>query len=1005
MAAYMKMWSRYRQAYKNGTVLCSKYTKDFCGEINGINPRDSLSRSGFTTNRSHSYVSSKSSPVFSGSFCTVTPVTGPACRTDLRRWARIAGVFSPAWGKVDPGVLTSHEQRRYLFGNSGSGFAGEDGAESSSPNGDEAGGDGAESGAAPPHITALAPMMVPEVFPNVPLIAINRNPVFPRFIKIIEVKNKQLMDLLRRKVRLAQPYAGVFLKKDDNDESDVVESLDTVYNTGTFVQIHEMQDLGDKLRMIVMGHRRIRITKQLEVEAEEAATTPESDAEQAKVQRRKNKRVRKDSASLAEEMAERVKEAALVAEVLPLPKTNEVLMVEVDNVIHEEFQVTEEVKALTAEIVKTIRDIIALNPLYRESVLQMMQAGPRVVDNPIYLSDMGAALTGAESHELQDILEETNIPKRLYKALSLLKKEYEFSKLQQRLGREVEEKIKQTHRKYLLQEQLKIIKKELGLEKEDKDAIEEKFRERLKDRTVPQHIMEVITEELNKLSLLDNHSSEFNVTRNYLDWLTSMPWGTNSVENLDLSRAKEVLEEDHYGMEDVKKRILEFIAVSQLKGSTQGKILCFYGPPGVGKTSIARSIARALNREYFRFSVGGMTDVAEIKGHRRTYVGAMPGKIIQCLKKTKTENPLVLIDEVDKIGRGYQGDPSSALLELLDPEQNANFLDHYLDVPVDLSKVLFICTANVTDTIPEPLRDRMEMINVSGYVAQEKLAIAERYLVPQLRTLCGLDEQKTSISSEALSVLIRQYCRESGVRNLQKQVEKVFRKAAFRIVNGEEAAVTVTADNLQDYVGKPLFTVDRMYDVTPPGVVMGLAWTAMGGSTLFIETSLRRPRTSKEKDGPAEGSLEVTGQLGDVMKESAKIANTFARSLLMKLQPENDFLVGSHLHLHVPEGATPKDGPSAGCTIVTALLSLATNTPVRQNVAMTGEVSLTGKILPVGGIKEKTIAAKRAGVNCIILPAENKKDFSDLAEYITEGLEVHFVEHYQEIYNIVFTGQ
>ncbi|KAI5101115.1 lon protease-like, mitochondrial [Silurus meridionalis] len=1000
MAAYMKLWSSYRQAYRNGTVFCSRFNKKLT--IHGLYPGESLSPSGFTATRSHSCIPGKKSPLFGG---TLTSVTGRGRVSELRKWTRIAGVFPPARGDVQPGLLMNHDQRRYLFGNRGSGLPGEDGAESSSPNDDEPGGDGAESGSAPLHITALTPMMVPEVFPNVPLIAVTRNPVFPRFIKIIEVKNKQLMDLLRRKVRLAQPYAGVFLKKDDNDETDVVENLDAVYNTGTFVQIHEMQDLGDKLRMIVMGHRRIRITKQLDVEVEATPPTPESDSDQSKAQRRKTKRVRKDTAPLAEEMVEKVKEAEFIVEAVPLPKSNEILMVEVDNVIHEEFQVTEEVKALTAEIVKTIRDIIALNPLYRESVLQMMQAGQRVVDNPIYLSDMGAALTGAESHELQDVLEETNIPKRLYKALSLLKKEYELSKLQQRLGREVEEKIKQTHRKYLLQEQLKIIKKELGLEKEDKDAIEEKFRERLKERTVPQHVMEVINEELNKLSLLDNHSSEFNVTRNYLDWLTSMPWGTNSMENLELSQASKVLDEDHYGMEDVKKRILEFIAVSQLRGSTQGKILCFYGPPGVGKTSIARSIARALNREYFRFSVGGMTDVAEIKGHRRTYVGAMPGKIIQCMKKTKTENPLVLIDEVDKIGRGYQGDPSSALLELLDPEQNSNFLDHYLDVPVDLSKVLFICTANVTDTIPEPLRDRMEMINVSGYVAQEKLAIAERYLVPQLRTLCGLDEQKASISSEALNLLIRQYCRESGVRNLQKQVEKVFRKAAFRIVKGEEAALSVTADNLQDYVGKPLFTVDRMYDVTPPGVVMGLAWTAMGGSTLFIETSLKRPRTTKEKDGPAEGSLEVTGQLGDVMKESAKIAYTFARSFLMNEQPENDFLVGSHVHLHVPEGATPKDGPSAGCTIVTALLSLATNMPVRQNVAMTGEVSLTGKILPVGGIKEKTIAAKRAGVDCIILPAENKKDFSDLAEYITEGLEAHFVEHYQEIYKIVFTGK
>ncbi|KAJ4943303.1 hypothetical protein JOQ06_005806 [Pogonophryne albipinna] len=941
-------------------------------------------------------------PRFSSSSPLSSAMTA-GCRLTVRphRWMRVGAVLHGRTELLSANSPPYWVQDR-MYGNraGGAGFSG-DGGDSTGSGGEESGGEGGVPYNGP-QMTALTPMMVPEVFPNVPLIAVSRNPVFPRFIKIIEVKNKELMELLRRKVRLAQPYAGVFLKKDDSDESDVVESLDSIYSTGTFVQIHEMQDLGDKLRMIVMGHRRIRITKQLEVEPEEVEAAPvlsesETESQPKTTPRRRSKQNRKDPAApAAEQVQEKISEADLTPELKPL-SSSDILMVEVDNIQHEQFTVTEEVKALTAEIVKTIRDIIALNPLYRESVLQMMQAGQRVVDNPIYLSDMGAALTGAESHELQDVLEETNIPKRLYKALSLLKKEYELSKLQQRLGREVEDKIKQTHRKYLLQEQLKIIKKELGLEKEDKEAIEEKFRERLKERTVPQHIMDVINEELNKLGLLDNHSSEFNVTRNYLDWLTSMPWGTYSEENLSLATAKDVLEEDHYGMDDVKKRILEFIAVSQLRGSTQGKILCFYGPPGVGKTSIARSIARALNRQYYRFSVGGMTDVAEIKGHRRTYVGAMPGKIIQCLKKTKTENPLVLIDEVDKMGRGYQGDPSSALLELLDPEQNANFLDHYLDVPVDLSKILFICTANVIDTIPEPLRDRMEMINVSGYVAQEKLAIAEQYLVPQLRSQCGLTEEKVSISPDALSLLIRQYCRESGVRNLQKQVEKVFRKVAFSIVSGEQTMVTVTPDNLQLYVGKPIFTVDRMYDVTPPGVVMGLAWTSMGGTTLFIETSLRRP-----SDPKGEGSLELTGQLGDVMKESAKIATTFARAFLMNQEPENNFLVNSHLHLHVPEGATPKDGPSAGCTIVTALLSLATKRPVRQNVAMTGEVSLTGKILPVGGIKEKTIAARRAGVTCIILPEENKKDFSDLPDYISEGLEVHFVKHYNQIYPIAF---
>ncbi|KAJ7308414.1 hypothetical protein JRQ81_008959 [Phrynocephalus forsythii] len=784
--------------------------------------------------------------------------------------AGLASLCSPGGGLLGPGspppAAASLPLQKPKGGEEGGGGglpgSGGHGVGGGGGGGGEEDSGGGPVGVAGPVVTALAPLVVPEHVPHVPLVAVTRNPVFPRFIKIIEVKNKKLVELLRRKVSLAQPYAGVFLKKDDNNESDVVENLDEIYQTGTFVQIHEMQDLGDRLRMIVMGHRRIQINKQLSVDPE-APEAPEA-----------KQRARRKSKRSPREAGEPTEAKAPAGEVVlepPDTAPGEVLMVEVDNVVHEEFQVNEEVKALTAEIVKTIRDIIALNPLYRESVLQMMQAGQRVVDNPIYLSDMGAALTGAESHELQDVLEETNIPKRLYKSLSLLKKEFELSKLQQRLGREVEEKIKQTHRKYLLQEQLKIIKKELGLEKEDKDAIEEKFRERLKDLVVPEHVKEVIDEELNKLGLLDNHSSEFSVTRNYLDWLTSIPWGKCSEENLDLVRAQAVLEEDHYGMEDVKKRVLEFIAVSQLRGSTQGKILCFYGPPGVGKTSIARSIARALNREYFRFSVGGMTDVAEIKGHRRTYVGAMPGKIIQCLKKTKTENPLILIDEVDKIGRGYQGDPSSALLELLDPEQNANFLDHYLDVPVDLSKVLFICTANVTETIPEPLRDRMEMINISGYVAQEKLAIAERYLVPQARVLCGLDDSKASITPDVLTLLIKQYCRESGVRNLQKQVEKVLRKSAYKIVSGEAERVEVTPQNLQDFVGKPIFTVERMYDLTPPGVVMGLAWTAMGGSTLFVETSLRRPKEKESK----EGSLEVTGQLGDVMKESAKIAYTF----------------------------------------------------------------------------------------------------------------------------------
>ncbi|KAM3958355.1 LOW QUALITY PROTEIN: lon protease homolog, mitochondrial [Aphomia sociella] len=832
-----------------------------------------------------------------------------------------------------------------------------------------------------------ATVAVPEVWPQVPVIAINRNPVFPRFIKLIEISNPALIDLIRRKVKLNQPYVGIFLRKKEDDKTDVVSSLDDLHDVGVFAQIHEMQDMDYKLRLVVMAHRRIKITGQF-VEDEIETGPAESDAER---RRRKYRSTRKKNEPETEAPKEAPKK----------PAPDQVMMVKVENMIHEKFQQTEEVKALTQEVIKTIRDIINLNPLYRESLHHMLAQGQRVVDNPVYLSDLGAALTGADTADLQAILEEMDIPKRLMMSLSLLKKEYELSKLQQKIGKEVEEKVKQQHRKYILHEQLKVIKKELGLEKDDKDAIGDKFRERLADKTVPQAVQTVIDEELNKLNFLESHSSEFNVTRCYLDWLTSLPWGITSEENLKLEDAQVILDEDHYGMEDIKKRILEFIAVSQLKGSTQGKILCFHGPPGVGKTSIARSIARALNRQYFRFSVGGMTDVAEIKGHRRTYVGAMPGKLVQCLKKTATENPLVLIDEVDKIGKGVHGDPSSALLELLDPEQNANFLDHYLDVPVDLSKVLFICTANVVDHIPEPLRDRMEMIEMSGYVAEEKLAIAQQYLMPTARTNCGLTAEQLDLTTDAFHSLIRSYCRESGVRNLQKHIEKIARKVAYRIVKKETEQMTVTEANLTDLVGKPSFKHDRMYDVTPPGVVMGLAWTAMGGSTLYIETALRN--TLRDDKTPM-GTLELTGHLGDVMKESARIALTVARNYLATHYPDNDFLNTSHVHLHVPEGATPKDGPSAGATIATALLSLALRRPARAHLAMTGEISLTGRVLR-GGIKEKIIAAKRVGVECVLLPEENRRDFDDLPSFIKENIDIHFVNVYDDVFKIAFDQQ
>jgi len=873
----------------------------------------------------------------------------------------------------------------------------------------------------------LMAVEVPEKYPIVPLIPVSHHPLFPKFIKMFEVTSKDLMELIRRKVKLNQPYAGIFLRKEtekpvtpdvqttkekekvfSTTTSDAVKSLDEVYQIGAFVQIQEVHDMGDRLRMIVKAHRRIKIvglaSDELEVEDVDRRRSPQK----ANGNRRRQKR--KDETPTTEEISSESTPPPAPVSDEPIV-VDRILLVNTENVTHDEYEQTAEVKALIAELVKTIRDLLVLNPFFRESLSALLHSGDRG-DHPVYLSDFGAALTSAEGVEQQAVMEEMNISKRMMLALTYLKKELEINRLQKKISKEVEEKVNKQHRKFMLMEQLRVIKKELGLEKDDKEAMNDKFRTRLKDLTIPPHVQTVIDEELERLNVLEKHSAEFNICTNYLDWLTNLPWGKISEEKTDLDHAQKVLDEDHHGMEDIKKRILEFIAVSHLKKSTHGKILCFHGPPGVGKTSVAKSIARALQREYFRFSVGGMHDTAEIKGHRRTYVGAMPGKMIQCLKKTKTENPLVLIDEIDKIGRGgFHGDPSAALLEMLDPEQNANFLDHYLDVPIDLSKVLFICTANVLDTIPDPLKDRMELIEVSGYVAEEKLAIAKNYLIPSAVKQTAVKEENIDITDSALIRLIKAYCRESGVRNLQKHVEKIFRKVAFKIVKGGESKIVVDDGNLEEFVGKPIFTSDRMYELTPPGVSMGLAWTASGGSVLFIESRLINPiealNTSStaakdEKSNASTGSLTLTGKLGDVMKESCKIALTYAKSFLQQIDSNNRSLRVGHIHVHVPEGATPKDGPSAGCTIVTALLSLGLNKPIKQNVAMTGEVSLTGRVLPVGGIKEKVIAAKRVNVHTVILPYENQKDFNDLPDFIKDGLIVHFAKTYDDVYQIVF---
>ncbi|KAK4804081.1 hypothetical protein SAY86_003898 [Trapa natans] len=879
----------------------------------------------------------------------------------------------------------------------------------------------------------------PEDYLTVLALPLLHRPLFPGFYMPIYVKDPKLLAALQESRKRQAPYAGAFLLKDDPEAdpslgsgSETDKSINDVKGKELFERLHEVGTLaqissiqGDQV--VLIGHRRLRMT---EMVSDDPLTVK----------------------------VDHLKE-------LPYDKDDDVI------------------KAHSFEVISTLRDVLKTSSLWRDHVQTYTQ---HIGDfNYARLADFGAAISGANKLQCQAVLEELDVYKRLKLTLELVKKEMEISKIQESIAKAIEEKISGEQRRYLLNEQLKAIKKELGLETDDKTALSAKFRERIEPNkeSIPAHVLQVIEEELTKLQLLEASSSEFNVTRNYLDWLTVIPWGNYSDENFDVLRAQKILDEDHYGLSDVKERILEFIAVGKLRGTSQGKIICLSGPPGVGKTSIGRSIARALNRKFFRFSVGGLADVAEIKGHRRTYIGAMPGKMVQCLKNVGTANPLVLIDEIDKLGKGHAGDPASALLELLDPEQNANFLDHYLDVPIDLSKVLFVCTANVVEMIPNPLLDRMEVIAIAGYITDEKIHIARDYLEKSTRQACGIKAEQVEVTDAALLDLIENYCREAGVRNLQKQIEKIYRKIALQLVrqseqknvpasiegNGDISSdakleydenssshriegkfsnmvseietssnketiltsveaeqvqqpddqytelkdtsgsganqeseadetlekITVDSSNLPDFVGKPIFHAERLYQQTPIGVVMGLAWTAMGGSTLYIETT-------QVEQGEGKGGLHVTGQLGDVMKESAQIAHTVARAILLEKEPDNQFFPNSKLHLHVPAGATPKDGPSAGCTMITSMLSLAMKKPVKKDLAMTGEVTLTGRILPIGGVKEKTIAARRSQVKTIIFPSANRRDFDELSPNVREGLHVHFVSDYSEIFNLAF---
>ncbi|KAJ7111840.1 ATP-dependent protease La [Mycena epipterygia] len=910
----------------------------------------------------------------------------------------------------------------------------------------------------------IAKQSVPEVYPHVLALPIARRPLFPGFYKAVVVRNPEVVAAIKDMMKRGQPYLGAFLLKDENTDSDVITDIDSVHPVGVFAQITSVftatgrgeDEPEEGLTAVLYPHRRIKITELLKAGVAKVETvspehpqtvTPPPDPEPAAIVEHKPPPAGPVQTSFLH--------------------NHPISIVAVENLATLPYNKDDQyVRAFMSEIIAVFKDIAQLNPMFRDQITNftMNQVASSIFDEPDKLADFAAAVSSGEVRELQDVLESLEVTDRLRKALLVLKKELINAQLQSKLSRDVDSKIAKRQREYYLMEQLKGIKKELGMESDGKDRLLEKFRERAAALRMPEPVRKVFDEELSKLAGLEPAASEANVTRNYLEWLTQIPWGQHSSENFSISHAQTVLDEDHYGLKDVKDRILEFLAVGKLRGTVQGKIVCLVGPPGVGKTSIGKSIARALNRQFFRFSVGGLTDVAEIKGHRRTYVGALPGKIIQALKRVGTENPLVLIDEVDKIGRGINGDPASALLEMLDPEQNNAFLDHYMDVPVDLSRVLFVCTANNLDTIPAPLLDRMEVLEVSGYVSEEKAQIASQYLGPQAKEASGLKDADVLLDPRAVDVLIKYYCRESGVRNLKKHIEKIYRKAALRLVqdlgedvfpepvaaavaSGEPVAsvesqeppsnepssesapgaasatpdgaerkpvttqerqplpipdsvhVRITPDNLKDYVGPPVYQKDRMYvHAPPPGVSTGLGYLGNGSGAVMPVEAISMP---------GKGGLQLTGKLGEVIRESAHISLSWVKSHAQELgittASGESFLDSRDIHVHMPEGSIGKEGPSAGTAIVSAFVSLFTKTKISPDIAMTGEISLVGQVLPVGGLKEKILAAHRAGITTIIAPGANRADIEEnVPESVKEGIRFVYVEDVREVLHEVF---
>lgn len=650
-----------------------------------------------------------------------------------------------------------------------------------------------------------------------------------------------------------------------------------------------------------------------------------------------------------------------------------------------------EIKAYTREVLSKLKLLSDNNPLFTEEMkLTMLN-----VEEPGKIADFVTSILNMEKNEYQEILETLDVKQRLVRVIHLLHKEMEVMEVQKKIQHQISDKIDRQQREYFLREQLKAIKTELGMEEDERTVEVREMRKKVEELSLKGEVKDKIDEEIERFLFLEPSSSEYSVAKNYIDTVLSLPWNTATVDSIDLDRAEKILNRDHYGLEDVKKRILEFIALRKIKPDARGSIICLVGPPGVGKTSLGKSIASALNRKFFRMSLGGMRDEAEIKGHRKTYIGAMPGKIIQGLKITKTNNPVFMLDEIDKMGQSFQGDPASALLEVLDPEQNVEFRDYYLDLPFNLSDVLFITTANTLDTIPQVLADRMEIIRLSGYIAMEKYEIARRYLLPKQLKMHGLDRDSVRITKEGYLNIISGWAREAGVRNLERNIEKICRKTATLVARDKKIpSEALTGEEIREYLGTEVYHEDEKPVIKRPGIITGLAWTSLGGAILTIESI-----AVKSKGG---AGLKLTGQLGDVMTESANIAYTYINHLMQDDEKARKIFEECLVHVHVPEGATPKDGPSAGITIATSIYSMVTDMIGRNDLAMTGELTLSGRVLPIGGLKEKVIAAKRADVKHIIIPSENKKDLEDIPDYVKKGLTFHPVSDIIEVLDISF---